>query len=177
MRLALPMGRACRAMLLLIAALCLSSLRPEASADPGCRGCNIVDAGLLQHSLVGNTVYLLAEGDFHAVQIVAVNIPGRIIRWRDPRSGREGNDDARNYYSAASVNEARQTGRSGLSESERYRQRSILASCALWVQQDNSNGGLGSILLANQAQQACCNSPDSARWITPEFQRLCRALP
>ena len=158
----------------LISSFCFllgSALPSVAVASPACRGCNIVDEGLLNQRLVGQTVYERTSKGFVPVTVERVGTYPPAIFWRS-RSGDGAWNDARSYYSQQAYAELTAAGRGGSNSSymppiDREARDRLWTLCYSYIAAKGRAQTIGEGLSLWMMQRGCCQSTDAHRFGTP----------
>ena len=156
----------------LVAAFAGGALVSKALGSPRCRGCNIVDEGRLDQSLVGQIVYERGRNGFYPMRVERVSTYPPAIFWRNPRNGDGAWNDARSYYSEGAYRELVADGRAGASPDylapiDREARDRLWALCGAYMIAKRRAQSLGDMASVWVMQRGCCQSSDAQRFGTP----------
>jgi hypothetical protein len=159
-------------LIFLLAALVGGGLTSLAHGSPRCRGCNILDEGYLNQSLVGHIVYERGSRGFQPVRVERVDTNPPAIYWRNMTTGDGAWNDARSYYSEGAYRELVADGRGGASSSymapiDREARNRLWAICYSYIAARDRAETLGDAAMLWMMQRGCCQSTDARRFGTP----------
>ena len=145
-------------------------LVPVANASSSCRGCNIVDEGVYGPGLIGTYVYERGRKSFFRVRVTRVDVGMVALYWVSDEKNDSGWNDARSYYTEASMNEllaSGQTAGSELTPFDKEQKNALWATCALYVTASKNAQSFWDTLMVIQLRRSCCESQHAQQYGTP----------